>query len=165
MLGHLVSAIFAGFVSDAIGRKKSLLLDTAVFFLGFVMLATGHLPACLIIGRLLLGYPLVSQVRSGDWALRQKYELGENYRCTSVRFSMWTDVGLELPCTPFFILLVSFLFFSQVLFALIYWSVINDKKHYRCLLAMENSSVSSWYTCHPNLCLHIVPSRVSGMAS
>lgn len=62
VLGHLVSAIFAGFVSDAIGRKKSLLLDTAVFFLGFVMLATGHLPACLIIGRLLLGYPLVSQV-------------------------------------------------------------------------------------------------------
>ena len=65
VLGHLVSAVFAGFVSDAIGRKKSLLLDTAVFFLGFVMLATGHLPACLIIGRLLLGYPLVSQVRSG----------------------------------------------------------------------------------------------------
>ena len=62
VLGHLVSAVFAGFVSDAIGRKKSLLLDTAVFFLGFVMLATGHLPACLIIGRLLLGYPLVSQV-------------------------------------------------------------------------------------------------------
>ena len=69
VLGHLVSAIFAGFVSDAIGRKKSLLLDTAVFFLGFVMLATGHLPACLIIGRLLLGYPLVSQVRSGVLAL------------------------------------------------------------------------------------------------
>ena len=38
MLGHLVSAMFAGFLSDAIGRKMSLLLDTGVFFLGFLLL-------------------------------------------------------------------------------------------------------------------------------
>ena len=54
--------MFAGFLSDAIGRKMSLLLDTGVFFLGFLLLATGHLPSCLIVARLLLGYPLVSQV-------------------------------------------------------------------------------------------------------
>jgi len=62
VLGHLVSAMFAGFISDMIGRKRSLQLDTAVFFLGFLILTTGHLPTCLIIARLLLGYPLVSQV-------------------------------------------------------------------------------------------------------
>merc|ERR1711953_890008 len=62
VLGHLVSACFAGFLSDAIGRKKSLLIDTAVFFLGFGLLATGHQMTCLILARLLLGYPLVSQV-------------------------------------------------------------------------------------------------------
>ena len=62
VLGHFLSACFAGFVSDVIGRKKSLLLDTAVFCVGFIILATGHLSTCLIIARLLLGYPLVSQV-------------------------------------------------------------------------------------------------------
>ena len=62
VLGHLVSACFAGFISDTIGRKKSLLLDTAVFFLGFIVLATGHLARCLVLARALLGYPLVSQV-------------------------------------------------------------------------------------------------------
>ena len=64
VLGHLVSACFAGFISDMIGRRKSLLLDTAVFFLGFFILATGHLATCLMIARFLLGYPLVSQVMS-----------------------------------------------------------------------------------------------------
>ena len=131
VLGHLVSAVFAGFVSDAIGRKKSLLLDTTVFFLGFVMLATGHLPACLIIGRLLLGYPLVSQVRSGYWD--QKYELGGHFRFTSVRFSMWTDGVSELLCIPFFTLLVSFLFFLQVTILIVFYlktySSINDNEH------------------------------------
>ena len=62
VLGHLVSALFAGILSDAIGRKKSLLIDTVVFFFGFGLLATGHLTTCLILARLLLGYPLVSQV-------------------------------------------------------------------------------------------------------
>ena len=62
VLAHLVSALFAGFLSDAIGRKKSLLIDTAVFFFGFGLLALGHSTTVLILGRLLLGYPLVSQV-------------------------------------------------------------------------------------------------------
>jgi len=61
VLGHLVSACFAGFISDTIGRRKSLLLDTVVFFLGFIILATGHLTTCLVLARALLGYPLVSQ--------------------------------------------------------------------------------------------------------
>ena len=62
MLGHLLFAFFAGFLSDAIGRKKSLMIDTAVFFLGFGLLATAVNSSCLIVGRLLLGYPLLSQV-------------------------------------------------------------------------------------------------------
>merc|ERR1711892_1371153 len=48
VLGHLLSACLAGCVNDMIGRKKSLLIDTIVFFLG--------------VARFMLGYPLVSQV-------------------------------------------------------------------------------------------------------
>ena len=31
VLGHLFSSIFAGFLNDKIGRKKSLIIDTVVF--------------------------------------------------------------------------------------------------------------------------------------
>ena len=61
-MSHLASALFAGFLNDAIGRKKCLLIDIAVFFLGFGLLAMAVNSACLILGRVLLGYPLVSQV-------------------------------------------------------------------------------------------------------
>ena len=71
MLGHLVSAFFAGFLSDAIGRKKSLMIDTAVFFLGFGLLATAVNSSCLILARLVLGYPLVSQVQSAPLSVLQ----------------------------------------------------------------------------------------------
>ena len=37
-------------------------MDTAIFFLGFGLLAMAVNSACLILGRVLLGYPLVSQV-------------------------------------------------------------------------------------------------------
>ena len=37
-------------------------MDTAIFFLGFGLLALAVNSACLILGRVLLGYPLVSQV-------------------------------------------------------------------------------------------------------
>ena len=69
MLGHLVSAFFAGFLSDAIGRKKSLLVDTAVFFLGFGLQATAVNSSALVLARLVLGYPLVSQVQSSPLSL------------------------------------------------------------------------------------------------
>merc|ERR1712130_1037821 len=62
VLSHLVSAIFAGVINDKIGRKKSLLIDTVIFFLGFVTLTTSNSMIFLVISRLLLGYPLVSQV-------------------------------------------------------------------------------------------------------
>ena len=60
----MLSALFAGCLSDIIGRKKTLLLDTAMFFIGFTFLAFAERPVHLIIGRLFLGYPLVSQVIS-----------------------------------------------------------------------------------------------------
>ena len=62
VLGHLISACFAGFLNDAIGRKKCLLIDTVVFFLGFILLSTSHSTSCLVVARFMLGYPLVSQV-------------------------------------------------------------------------------------------------------
>lgn len=37
-------------------------MDTAVFFIGFLLLTFGEKPAHLIIGRIFHGYPLVSQV-------------------------------------------------------------------------------------------------------
>ena len=62
VLGHLISACFAGFLNDAIGRKKSLLIDTGIFFLGFVLLSMSTSVSFLVVARFLLGYPLVSQV-------------------------------------------------------------------------------------------------------
>lgn len=62
VLGHLVSACFAGILSDYIGRKKSLLIDTAVFLLGFILLSVSQSTECLVVARFILGYPLVSQV-------------------------------------------------------------------------------------------------------
>ena len=70
VLGHLVSGLFAGFLNDAIGRKKSLLIDTVVFFVGFLLLAVGNSTAILIVGRILLGYPLVSQASHFKWHVR-----------------------------------------------------------------------------------------------
>ena len=70
VLGHLVSGLFAGFLNDAIGRKKSLLIDTVVFFVGFLLLAVGNSTAVLIVGRILLGYPLVSQASHFKWHVR-----------------------------------------------------------------------------------------------
>ena len=62
-----MSGLFAGFLNDAIGRKKSLLIDTVVFFVGFLLLAVGNSTAVLIVGRILLGYPLVSQASHFKW--------------------------------------------------------------------------------------------------
>jgi len=62
VLSHLMSACFAGFLNDAIGRRKCLLIDTAMFFLGFVVLCVSNSVLLLVVGRFLLGYPLVSQV-------------------------------------------------------------------------------------------------------
>merc|ERR1712106_77167 len=62
VLGHLLSACLAGCVNDMIGRKKSLLIDTIVFFLGFLLLSISQSVSSLVLARALLGYPLVSQV-------------------------------------------------------------------------------------------------------
>ena len=81
VLGHLMSACFAGILSDYIGRKKSLLIDTAVFFLGFILLSASQSTECLVVARFILGYPLVSQV----WFYIQLRVVGAVSICTFVR--------------------------------------------------------------------------------
>ena len=62
VLSHLVFAPIAGFVTDKIGRRKSLMIDTVLFFVGFLILTVATSLPWLIFARLLLGCPLVSQV-------------------------------------------------------------------------------------------------------
>ena len=62
VLSHLVFAPIAGFVTDKIGRRKALMIDTVLFFIGFLILTFAKSLPWLILARLLLGCPLVSQV-------------------------------------------------------------------------------------------------------
>ena len=51
-------------MAELIGRKKSLVIDVVAFGSGFVVYAFGSSVWMLCLGRVLLGYPLVSTVRS-----------------------------------------------------------------------------------------------------
>ncbi|TRY78417.1 hypothetical protein TCAL_01675 [Tigriopus californicus] len=62
LLGHLVSAVTSNPIAEIIGRKKSLVIDVIAFMCGFLLMALGDSVLQLCIGRLLLGYPLVSSV-------------------------------------------------------------------------------------------------------
>ena len=64
VLAHLLCAPLAGFLSDQIGRRKALMIDTSVLFLGFALLTASTSLPWLILARFLLGCPLVSQVRT-----------------------------------------------------------------------------------------------------
>ena len=62
VLAHLIFAPIAGFLTDKIGRKKALMIDTGFFFVGFTILTTASSLPLIILARLLLGCPIVSQV-------------------------------------------------------------------------------------------------------
>ena len=62
LFGHLASGFLSNPVAELIGRRRSLALDAAVFAAGFFVYAAGESVAALCIGRVLLGYPLVSTV-------------------------------------------------------------------------------------------------------
>ena len=62
IISHLLFAPVAGFLSDKIGRRKALMVDTLFFSLGFLILALATSLPSLILARLLLGCPLLSQV-------------------------------------------------------------------------------------------------------
>ena len=62
VLAHLFCAPLAGFLSDKIGRRRALIIDTCIFFFGFSILTASTSLPWLILARFLLGCPLVSQV-------------------------------------------------------------------------------------------------------
>ena len=63
VLSHLLFAPVAGFLNDKFGRRKALMVDTLLFSLGFLILTFATSLPCLLLARLLLGCPLVSQVQ------------------------------------------------------------------------------------------------------
>ena len=63
ILSHLVFAPIAGIVNDKISRRKVLIVDTILFFAGFLILTLAKSLPCLILAQLLLGCPLVSQLQ------------------------------------------------------------------------------------------------------
>ena len=63
VISHFVFAPVAGFINDTIGRRKALMVDAFFFFLGFHILALAPSLPWLILARLLLGCPQVSQVQ------------------------------------------------------------------------------------------------------
>jgi len=91
VLGHLFSACFAGALNDKIGRKKSLLIDTVVFICGFFLLSISHNVYSLIVGRFLLGYPLVSQVFLCEIVSPQTRGI------TAAMYSLLHSLGFFLP--------------------------------------------------------------------
>lgn len=57
-LGALIAAIFTGYISDLLGRKKLLLITAILFLIGSLGCALANDPFLLIISRLLLGFAI-----------------------------------------------------------------------------------------------------------
>uniref|UniRef100_A0A2P2PIU7 Sugar transporter family protein n=1 Tax=Rhizophora mucronata TaxID=61149 RepID=A0A2P2PIU7_RHIMU len=53
--GAIFGAALGGYVSDRFGRKKTILVADALFFLGSIVMATAPVPWVIIIGRILVG--------------------------------------------------------------------------------------------------------------
>ena len=66
VLSHLVFAPFAGFINDKIGRRRALMIDSLLFFLGFLILTFAPSFSWLLLARILMGCPNVSQVNMYD---------------------------------------------------------------------------------------------------
>ena len=62
ILSHLIFAPVAGFVNDKIGRRRALMIDNVFLFLGFTILTFAPSFPWLMIARILMGCPSVSQV-------------------------------------------------------------------------------------------------------
>ena len=63
VLSHLVFAPFAGFINDKIGRRKASMIDCLLLFLGFLILTFAPSLPWLVLARVLMGCPNVSQVQ------------------------------------------------------------------------------------------------------
>lgn len=63
VLSHLAFAPVAGFVNDKIGRRRALMIDCLLLFLGFLILTLAPSLPWLVLARVLMGCPNVSQVQ------------------------------------------------------------------------------------------------------
>ncbi|KAH0969941.1 hypothetical protein GBA52_022097 [Prunus armeniaca] len=53
--GAIIGAAFGGWMNDALGRKKSILIADVVFFVGAIVMAVAPAPWVIIIGRIIVG--------------------------------------------------------------------------------------------------------------
>lgn len=53
--GAIVGAAFGGWMNDAFGRRKSILVADSLFFAGAVVMAAAPVPWVIIIGRIFVG--------------------------------------------------------------------------------------------------------------
>ena len=75
ILSHLVFAPFAGFINDKIGRRKASMIDCLLLFLGFLILTFAPSLPWLVLARILMGCPNVSQVQFLQCTYRRKCKL------------------------------------------------------------------------------------------
>jgi len=99
VLGHMVSACLAGGLSDAVGRKTSLMIDIIVFLFGFLLLSVSNSVSSLVVARFLLGCPLVSQIFVCEVLPPHKRGLGGAMYSTlhSTGFFLVLILGAYLP--------------------------------------------------------------------
>ena len=55
LIGAAVGALFAGTISDKIGRKKVIIMADVLFTAGAVIMAAAPTIGCLMVGRLIIG--------------------------------------------------------------------------------------------------------------
>lgn len=53
--GAIIGAAIGGWMNDALGRKKSILIADVVFFVGAIVMAAAPVPWVIIIGRIIVG--------------------------------------------------------------------------------------------------------------
>lgn len=58
VIGALVSSLFGGWILDKYGRKLTIILNSIIFFVGAIILASAHSFSMFIIGRFVLGFSI-----------------------------------------------------------------------------------------------------------
>ena len=93
ILSHLIFAPVAGFVNDKIGRRRALMIDNVFLFLGFTILTFAPSFPWLMIARILMGCPSVSQVNiARGYLYKYCQRISLSTRGTSPRILYSTEI-------------------------------------------------------------------------